>query len=236
MLGDSNASDATVGAMLAYANAGLTGNCHLENINFEGGGVQPGSTIASPLRLSGGRFSLINVSVSHGESDGLVAVNADVFANNCIVRNNGSDGIDYRGGTAIELNCQATRNGDSPSAGGFNNGSTAHEGAKVLRINGTYTGNANRNVHDVANLVGSVTQSVNIACVAGDSRVSPGDVSDAAWAFGFNYAANARGTVLAALVDCTAVDAHIPLARYSGECSEVLQPGSIVLPETEFTI
>lgn len=92
------------------------------------------------------------------------------FLESCESRRNFQDGISYRStATAVELNCSAIRNGWT-STGIFigpdsNNGSTCHDTSKVIRINGTYLQNLDRNVHDVDG-----SRSWNLGCTAGNAQ------------------------------------------------------------------
>jgi len=64
---------------------------------------------------------------------------------------------------AIEINCQGFSNGRDTSS---DNGSTAHDGATVIRVNGRYYDNRHSNVADVH----ADTQSWNLGCTAFSSR------------------------------------------------------------------
>ena len=86
---------------------------------------------------------------------------------NCFSTLNNWDGFGYsnnpnpvaaRNNLAIEINCIATHNGKE---GYVNNGSTIHDNSKIIRINGVYNYNGNRNVHDVGD-----SKSWNLGCEA----------------------------------------------------------------------
>ena len=87
----------------------------------------------------------------------------------------GYDGFNYHGYNSkvcngIEINCIGSNNGLNSSTNN-NNGSTAHDGSKVLRINGNYFNNKGCNVADV----NANTLSVNINCNSFDSKASNDD-------------------------------------------------------------
>lgn len=67
----------------------------------------------------------------------------------------------YVDGAAFEINCSSVNNGYSFD----DNGSTVHDGLKIIRINGFYAGNYSRAIHDIES-----GGSWNVNCVAGLSR------------------------------------------------------------------
>ena len=85
------------------------------------------------------------------------------YLENSRAYNNHLDGFNYReNAQIIEMGCSAFNNGFSNS--GINNGSTGHDTAKIVRINGIYHGNEGPQVHDVND-----SQSLNIDCIAYNS-------------------------------------------------------------------
>ena len=90
----------------------------------------------------------------------------------CEASNNLKDGFNYHtysNNTAlgIEVDCIAGNNGFTADTNN-NNGSTAHDGCAVLRINGIYYNNRGGNVADVNS--GTITENIN--CKAFDSLSS----------------------------------------------------------------
>ena len=84
---------------------------------------------------------------------------------------NVGDGFNYRGAVkALEVNTVGSWNGWVGSITGTNNGSTAHNDAKVIRLNAVYEHNENRNVHDIQNV-----KSWNLGVTATDSRTASGE-------------------------------------------------------------
>lgn len=85
---------------------------------------------------------------------------------NCSANDGLKDGFNYaqrEGGVptrAIEINCVAKRNGTEGSDG--DQGSTQHQGGKIIRINGVYAGNHGANIADTH----AGTQSWNLGCIA----------------------------------------------------------------------
>lgn len=89
-----------------------------------------------------------------------------VVLENCEASKNRYDGFNYheesgRNGNVVEINCVARKNGKVP---GSQNGSTAHESYKIVRIGGLYEHNVGANVADVNNAL-----SYNIGVTARNS-------------------------------------------------------------------
>lgn len=104
--------------------------------------------------------------------DAVCLQGADGIFQNCIASFSGKDGFNYHALNqvipyGIEINCQGSYNGLKNSDNAYN-GSTAHDGAKVLRIGGVYHDNKGPNVADVQD----GTTSINYSCVSYDSRAT----------------------------------------------------------------
>lgn len=117
-----------------------------------------------------------------GGSSGQNGLNTDghcfTFIKSCIAAANALDGFNYHsvGGlppVVVEIDCIGRNNGYT--GGGANNGSTMHNGGSIIRINGRYFGNENRNVHDV-----NSSYSWNLGCYSADSRGPTNKVNFAA--------------------------------------------------------
>lgn len=97
---------------------------------------------------------------------------ANAYFLNCEACYSKKDGFNYSslnglGAQGIEINCIGSNNGRGTDDNS-NNGSTAHNGSKVIRINGNYFNNKGTNVGDTQNN----TESININCNAFDSIAS----------------------------------------------------------------
>jgi hypothetical protein len=84
---------------------------------------------------------------------------------NCVAKDNKKDGFNYATSgdnvtLAIEIDCVGKRNGTAGSDS--DQGSTMHQGGKIIRINGTYHSNYGANIGDTH----AETQSWNIGCIA----------------------------------------------------------------------
>lgn len=105
---------------------------------------------------------------------------------NCLVTGAGADNIDYRDGTTgsfvgYEINTQSHQAGRSGASAA--NCTTAHEGCKVVRVNGRYFRPLHRAVHDV----NSGTESWNINCQA-EAGTATDNYPPGAWSVGLNDA------------------------------------------------
>ena len=85
----------------------------------------------------------------------------------CVAAKNIDDGFNYKKGAgvtpySVEIDCIGRDNG---LTGDIDNGSTMHEGGRIVRIMGEYMRNVGRNVHDIDNN----SQSWNLGCNAHDS-------------------------------------------------------------------
>lgn len=123
-----------------------------------------------------------------GEGDALNINGATyAFFQNCIAAYSDKDGFNYTAYNNastkkaspkfIEVNCKSFGNGLKNSIAGSentNNGTTAHEGAVGIRINGEYFGNMGANVADVQ----TGTQSLNLGCIAYDGLAKTGTQVD----------------------------------------------------------
>ena len=103
------------------------------------------------------------------DANAITVRGADTIFKNCEACFAMRDGFNYHANSSIlcnsiELDCLGAYNGHDNNYN--NNGSTTHDGNKVLRIKGTYFNNKGPNVADV----NDGTLSVNLDCVAFDSE------------------------------------------------------------------
>ncbi len=148
----------------------------MDNVRLIGGDfalrVQgSGSTVGHTIRTQDCWFAHAH-GIGFGHSDGGPST---IVHNRAIAKWNRSDGINYHGAltsqatcpTALEIGCIADWNGWD--AAGINNGTTAHEYCRAIRVNGRYRNNADRQCHDIQQ-----SQNWYLGCVAGPSRASAG--------------------------------------------------------------
>ncbi|MCV7354511.1 hypothetical protein [Mycolicibacterium fluoranthenivorans] len=123
---------------------------------------------------AGAVATMVNVETGLSQNAGYNNVSmlgVDSVLVNCETTRSGADGFNYHANAgkiprAIEINCRATDCGHTSS----DQCSTAHDGAQVIRIGGTYRTATASVVADI-NGTGNSTQSWNIGCLA----ESPGD-------------------------------------------------------------
>ncbi|SMQ85055.1 hypothetical protein SAMN05444673_6359 [Bacillus sp. OV166] len=145
---------------------GFTGNLTVDETN-------------NPISVYAKSMIFLYGSADSGKADAVNISGATyAFFQDCIAAYSDKDGFNYTAYNDagvlkdkpkfIEVNCQGFSNGLLNRIAGSentNNGSTAHEGAVGIRINGKYFNNMGSNVCDVQ--VG--TRSVNLGCMAFDS-------------------------------------------------------------------
>lgn len=142
----------------------------IENVVLAGRGLRMNSAPA------GARLVAKNVD-AHGTTYGFYLYFAgEAYLLGCHVGITNDDGISYGAGVnAVEIGSRVYTTGITDSSGA-SNASTAHQGAKIIRLNGDYANAKNRTVHDVH----AGTQSWNINC-----RAAPGNEGDqASWLVG----------------------------------------------------
>ena len=143
--------------------------------------------------------------------DAVCLQGADGIFQNCIASFSGKDGFNYHAlngiiSKGIEINCQGSYNGLKNSDNAYN-GSTAHDGCKVLRIGGIYHDNKGPNVADVQNN----TASVNYDCIAYDSKADTTTHSDSDF-----YATQGTAKIFLNNCYCKGSTSHENLVAFDG--------------------
>lgn len=167
---DSRTPDANIRPMLIMNNGYVRNNVtvYVEGITFEGGSQAffAENVISSP------RVILKNCAFKYATgTNALGVIGAEyAYTQNCIAASSVMDGFNYHVGNgvipvAVEIDCTGRDNGDSENN---DNGSTAHNGVKIIRLNCTYYQNKGPNCIDVD----PGTKSWNIGCKALDSSGS----------------------------------------------------------------
>src|SRR5699024_147951 len=166
---------------------------YLENINFTNTLLVENSTP--------GEFYAKNCKFAYGTSDNAVIIKGDVYfeLQNCNSMWATLDGFNYHVHNGklpkgIELDCKSFNNGRDGAD--QNNGSTMHDGGKILRIGGEYYSNQGPNVIDV----NEGTVSVNIGVHSHSSRATSETVSNSGFKNGN------QGKSIMYLVNCIAND------------------------------
>lgn len=151
---DGRTPDASIFAMKDQLSAQFNdGTFYFEGISFEGGNtgacmINKVNTAPKPyFKNCKFKYALNDA----GSPGGLSVVGAsEAFLQNCEAARNINDGFNYhvKLGTianVIEVNCVGRHNG---TVGDIDNGSTQHDGGKIVRVNCEYFGNSGSNVGD----------------------------------------------------------------------------------------
>lgn len=165
------------------------------------------------------------------DANGVTVYGADLaIFKNCIVVDSTKDGFNYNGVNrngdivtcrCVEIDCSGHGNGNTQSGDNMN-GSTAHAGAKVIRINGNYYDNHGPNVSDVQD----GTMSVNLGCKATKTNVSSGQNFSVVQGNAIMWLENCIGVGSVADFYCGATN-----EMYLNKCSYITKSGEIT--ETE---
>ncbi|BDE75633.1 hypothetical protein [Staphylococcus phage S6] len=173
-INDNKPSNSNVIPLISSSNIQLTSlasNIYFENLNIYGG------RNCVELNLTSNNsafFKKCNFYHSASSYNGLAIVGGkDIILDSCKGNYNSFDGLNYHIGAdgskpnIIEINCIGMDNGTDKGLNGVksNNGSTTHDGLKIIRINGIYGRNDGGNVADV----NADTQSWNLGCIAFES-------------------------------------------------------------------
>lgn len=140
---------------------------YLENIDLEGG--------ASPFQLSHGTIYAKNCTFKYGtESNGVTLLGSNAIFIGCTAAKNVLDGFNYHKSgpgllcNAVEIDCIGRDNGGTwINTNKIDNGSTAHDGCKVVRVNGQYLRNYGPNCIDITN-----SRSWNLNCASVDTKLT----------------------------------------------------------------
>jgi hypothetical protein len=153
---------------LRFANAPLLDQTTAQNMYFENIDMWGGNT---PVRLNhNGSANAVfqNCSLRYGRTSNGFATLATsptglvTIFNNCDCSYNSLDGWNYNGSQrAIEINCKGVWNGYTQTNTN-DNGSTTHGSVRSVRVNGDYSYNDDRNVHDIG-----TTRNWLLGCKAG---------------------------------------------------------------------
>lgn len=180
---DSRPPDDRVRVFLAVRNANIEGakTIYAEGISFEGGTnpLRAANSAAEPDQL---KVYAKNCKFKYASStNGFHILGAkECFTQQCEAARNRSDGFNYHiyNGfvpKAVEVGNIGRHNGIPGETN--QNGSTSHDGATVIRVNGIYFGNIGPNVADV----NGDTHSWNVGCVSCNSSVGVSNAQNVNW-------------------------------------------------------
>ncbi|MDN6423949.1 MAG: hypothetical protein L0K24_12755, partial [Tetragenococcus koreensis] len=146
---------------------------YLENIHFEGGND---GCVKVYDNTGNAKLYAKNCTFKYSKNGngGLNVQGVDTITEDCIASCNMKDGFNYHyvkpyRQNVIEINGVGRNNGFDGS--NQNNGSTSHDGIKIIRVNGKYHNNQGPNCHDVS----VDSESWNLGCESFKSRATNAD-------------------------------------------------------------
>ncbi|MCY1517093.1 hypothetical protein D9M68_517620 [compost metagenome] len=151
----------------------------VDGIEFHGGRESfypSNSSGAGGLLLARNCKFLYAMDATYGNGLRLEGV-AQAYLQNCEALHNARDGLNYHAlagnvPNVVEINCRGLHNGQTGA--GNNNGSTMHDGGRIVRIGGEYAYNEGPNVADV-----NGSYSFNAGVRAYDARIGAVDLPNA---------------------------------------------------------
>lgn len=158
--------------------AKTTGSAYFENIRFEHGNSNTNSAFSATCNSSGNTVLFKNCIFREGGANGLSATGIDVICIGCTAYGNKLDGFNYHDKTVggvtyipnvLEIDCVGYNNGNAESGSDSCNGSTAHDGTKIIRLNGEYYSCYGGVIAEIARTGEEPTISVNYGVLAHDS-------------------------------------------------------------------
>lgn len=160
----------------AKANA----SAYIENITFKHGNTTTGVAFEVTCSTTGQIVCVVGCTFRDAGTNGLGCTGADVIAVDCVAYGCRYDGFNYHAKTientdyipnVLEIDCVAYNNGSSESGMDSCNGSTAHDGVQIVRLNGEYYSCYGGVIAEIGG-TGSgdpTTKSVNFGVLAHDS-------------------------------------------------------------------
>ena len=154
------------------------GSAYIENITVKHGNATTNQAYHATCTGSGQTVCFVNCVFRDGGGNGLSVTGIDAICIGCVSYGNRLDGFNYHAkeidGTtyipnALEIDCVAYNNGSAESGNDSCNGSTAHEGVQIVRINGEYHDCYGGVIAEIAEAYQDTTISVNFGVLAHDS-------------------------------------------------------------------
>ena len=155
-----------------------SGSVYIENITIKHGHSTTGKAYHATCTGSGQTACFVNCVFRDGGENGLSVTGIDCICIGCVSYGNKLDGFNYHAkdieGTtyipnALEIDCVAYNNGSDQSGSDSCNGSTAHEGVQIVRLNGEYYSCYGGVIAEIAETSQPTTISVNFGVLAHDS-------------------------------------------------------------------
>lgn len=155
-----------------------SGSIYVENITVKHGHATTGKAYHATCTGSDQTACFVNCVFRDGGENGLSVTGIDCICIGCVSYGNKLDGFNYHAkdidGTtyipnALEIDCKAYNNGSDQSGSDSCNGSTAHEGVQIVRLNGEYHSCYGGVIAEIAETSQPTTISVNFGVLAHDS-------------------------------------------------------------------
>lgn len=153
-------------------------SAYIENVTFKGGNASSGSAFIATCSASGKTVCFVDCTFESAGEQGLAVTGIDAVLVNCIAYGNRLDGFNYHkvtdNGTTyipnvLEIDCVAYDNGDASVDSC--NGSTAHDGVQIVRLNCEYYSCHGGVVAEIGgqNEGNPTTKSINFGVLSHDS-------------------------------------------------------------------
>lgn len=156
----------------------VNASAYIENIIFKHGNATTNSAFAAICAASGQCVCFVGCTFRDSGSNGLGVDGIDAVLVDCVAYGNKLDGFNYHARTVssvtyipnvIEIDCKAYNNGSDQSGSDSCNGSTSHDGTKIIRLNGEYYSCYGGVIAEIALAGEEPTISVNFGVLAHDS-------------------------------------------------------------------
>lgn len=156
----------------------VNASAYIENIIFKHGNATTNSAFVAVCGSSGQTVCLVSCVFRDSGSNGLSVDGIDAVLVDCVAYGNKLDGFNYHARTVssvtyipnvIEIDCKAYNNGSDQSGSDSCNGSTSHDGTKIIRLNGEYYSCYGGVIAEIALAGEEPTISVNFGVLAHDS-------------------------------------------------------------------
>lgn len=168
----------------------VTASAYIENIIVKHGNATTNAAFIATCNASGQKVCFVGCTFRDGGGNGLSVTGIDAVLVNCKAYGNRLDGFNYHDKTVsnvtyvpnvLEIDCVAYNNGSSESGIDSCNGSTAHDGTKIIRLNGEYYSCYGGVIAEIARASEEPTISVNYGVLAHDST-GPNTYKASFWA------------------------------------------------------
>ena len=159
-----------------YASA--SSSAYFENIVFKHGHATTGPAFSATCLASGQCICFVKCTFRDGGTNGLSVEGTDAVLFECVAYGNRYDGFNYHARTisettyvpnVFETDCVAYNNGSDQSGSDSCNGSTAHDGVQIIRLNGEYYSCYGGVIAEIGLANEDPTISVNYGVLAHDS-------------------------------------------------------------------